>query len=209
MSLSPATTWALVTTTPGAATQPLPSIPSPQAVPYTRTTLGRAAATPPERRTRREGPATSAAGPCTDGSGSSRASASRIGPDGGSSWSSARRIVDPRRSERSGVEPVESSATAPTIQAMPRPTQAVSAAPSSPSICLKPGIRSHERTREPRPSSPLANTPPASSAPTRPNSGAYGDRAPWSSSSGAIRVPRKAPSAKPTSDSAPTTNPCR
>ena len=38
MSSSPATTWALVTTRPGAATQPEPSIPSPQAVPRTRTT---------------------------------------------------------------------------------------------------------------------------------------------------------------------------
>ena len=38
VSSSPATTWALVTTRPGAATQPEPSTPSPQAVPRTRTT---------------------------------------------------------------------------------------------------------------------------------------------------------------------------
>ena len=80
---SPATTWALVTTSPGAATQPLPSIPSPQAVPNTRTTLRRAARTEPSRRIARVGVETSADGPCTDGSGSNRASALRIGPDGG------------------------------------------------------------------------------------------------------------------------------
>ena len=38
VSSSPATTWALVTTMPGAATQPEPSTPRPQAVPSTRTT---------------------------------------------------------------------------------------------------------------------------------------------------------------------------
>ncbi len=38
VSSSPATTWALVTTSPGAPTQPEPSTPSPQAVPSTRTT---------------------------------------------------------------------------------------------------------------------------------------------------------------------------
>ena len=39
MSSSPATTWALVTTSPGPATHPEPSSPSPQAVPSTLTTL--------------------------------------------------------------------------------------------------------------------------------------------------------------------------
>ena len=50
VSDSPATTWALVTTTPGAATQPLPSMPSPHAVPNTRTTLAPAPRTPRRRR---------------------------------------------------------------------------------------------------------------------------------------------------------------
>ena len=94
------------------------------------------------------------------------------------------------------------------IQAMPSPTHAVSAAPSRPSTVRRPGIRSAERTRVPSPSRPLANTPPTSSAPSRPNSGAYGERSPWLSSSGASRVPRNAPTANPTSDSAPTMNPC-
>ena len=41
----PATTWAFVTTSPRATTQPDPSIPSPQATPRIRTTLARAART--------------------------------------------------------------------------------------------------------------------------------------------------------------------
>ena len=75
-------------------------------------------------------------------------------------------------SVRSGRDADASRATAPMIQAIPRPTHAVSAAPSSPSTVRRPGIRSAERTRVPSPSRPLANTPPASSAPSRPNSGA-------------------------------------
>ena len=43
----------------------------------------------------------------------------------------------------------------------PRPTQAVSTAPSSPSTVRSPGSRRRERTRAPRPSRPLASTPPA------------------------------------------------
>ena len=49
VSLSPATTCALVTTRSGAATQPEPSIARPQAVPSTRTTLRRGARTPGRR----------------------------------------------------------------------------------------------------------------------------------------------------------------
>ena len=85
VSLSPATTCALVTTRPGATTQPLPSIPRPHAVPTTRTTLPAAERTPRAARIPGAGGETSAAGPWTDGSGSKRASAWRIGPDGGSS----------------------------------------------------------------------------------------------------------------------------
>src|SRR5512133_1061807 len=75
VSLSPATTWAAVTTVPGAATQPDPSIPSPHAVPITRTTLGAAARTPGRRRTAGFGAGTSAKGPPSAGNGSMRASA--------------------------------------------------------------------------------------------------------------------------------------
>ena len=47
----PATTCAFVTTRPGAATQPEPSIPSPHAFPITRTTLSAASLTPVEPST--------------------------------------------------------------------------------------------------------------------------------------------------------------
>ena len=50
-SSTPATTCALVTTRPVAATQPEPSIPSPHALPTTRTTLGAALLTPAESST--------------------------------------------------------------------------------------------------------------------------------------------------------------
>ena len=77
VSSSPATTCAAVTTTPGRATQPLPSMPSPQAVPTMRTTLGAAARTPGRARTvgrrRRSAPG----GPASSGNGSTRASAFR------------------------------------------------------------------------------------------------------------------------------------
>src|SRR5262249_22645835 len=67
VSLSPATTCAAVTTVCGAATQPEPSMPSPHAVPTTRTTLGAAARTPGRRRTAGLGGGTSAGGPARGG----------------------------------------------------------------------------------------------------------------------------------------------
>ena len=105
---------------------------------------------PARRSARRRGPpgavampggggGTCAAGPVTDGSGSNRASAFRIGPDGGRIWLSSRRIAERWMSVRSVVEPVDSSATAPRIHAIPSPTQAVSAAPSRPSTGAQPG----------------------------------------------------------------------
>ena len=102
----------------------------------------RAPMTPLVRRIAAFGRATSASGPVTDGSGSKRASALRIPPDGGSSVLSSWRIADCCMSRRSGIEPEASSATAPTIHAIPSPTHAVSAAPSSPSIVRSPGRRS-------------------------------------------------------------------
>ena len=145
MSLSPATTCALVTTSPGEPTQPLPSIPRPQAVPTTLTTLVRAVMTPRLARIPRRGGGTSAAGPRTDGSGSNRDSALRIGPDGGSSWLSPRRIAERWMSARRLSEPDDCTAIAPMIHAIPSPTHAVSTAPSIPSTVRSPGNRSSER----------------------------------------------------------------
>ena len=62
-SSTPATTCAFVTTSPGPATQPEPSIPSPQASPTTRTTLSAAALTPADSRTAGSGASTLAPGP--------------------------------------------------------------------------------------------------------------------------------------------------
>ena len=75
VSSSPATTCAAVTTTPGLATQPLPSMPSPQAVPTMRTTLGAAARTPGRARTRGSGASVGTGGPAMLGNGSTRLSA--------------------------------------------------------------------------------------------------------------------------------------
>ena len=110
----------------------------------------------------------------------------RIGPDGGSSWLSSRRIAERwmSRAQRLGAWST-ASATAPTIHAIPSPTHAVKHAPSSPSTARSPGSRSADRARTPSPSKPLASTPPASSAPIRPNSGAYCECEPPGSSSGA------------------------
>ena len=70
MSLSPATTCAAVTASPSPATQPLPAMPSPHAVPKTRTTLGAARRTPGCASTAGSGGSTIAAGPASAGNGS-------------------------------------------------------------------------------------------------------------------------------------------
>src|SRR5688572_13326834 len=71
----PATTCAAVTTSSGAATQPLPETPRPHAVPSTFNTDGDAWRTDGSESTRGSGAATGAAGPVIAGNGSTRASA--------------------------------------------------------------------------------------------------------------------------------------
>ncbi len=176
-------------------------------MPSTFTTLGAAARTPGAPTMLPGGAGTLAAGPRTDGSGSIRASACRIGPDGGSSSFSPWRIAERWMSRWSTAELVDCSAIAPTIHAIPSATDAVSAAPSTPSTIRSPGSRRNIRARAPIPSNPLASTAPASSAPSSPNSGAYCECEPPGRISGASRVPRNAPSPKPTSDRAPTMKP--
>ena len=145
---------------------------SPQAVPMTRTTLRDAALIAGAAATRGAGGATSGEGPETWGSGSRRASAFRIGPDGGSSVFSSRRIAERWMSARSLLALGAWAATAARIHTMPRPSAALSAAPSSPSSSPRPGTISARRRRRPMPSSPLARIAPANSAPTRPKAGA-------------------------------------
>ena len=146
---------------PAPATQPLPSMPRPQAVPSTRTTLrARRRARRGAARIPASGAGTSAAGPRTAGSGSKRASALRIGPDGGSSWLSSRRIAERWMSARSGGEPEDWSATAPTIHAIPRPdARGQRRARAAPSTVRRPGSRSAERACTPMPSKPAGQHP--------------------------------------------------
>src|SRR5205823_371490 len=84
VSSSPATTWALVTTRPGAATQPEPSTPRPHAVPSTLVTESPAASTPGAEAIAGSGGPTLACGPRTGGVGSTRRSTLSSGPEGGS-----------------------------------------------------------------------------------------------------------------------------
>jgi hypothetical protein len=168
----PATTCALVTTTPGRTTQPEPSTPRPQAVPRMRTTLGAAARTCGSRATAARGAGTSAFGPSMVGNGSKRASALRIGPLGGrtslSRLSTAERWMSPRSSRAPGV----CSATAPNSHARPSPTHALSSAPSSPSTIPSPGSRTSVRTCRPIVSRPNARSAPTNRAPRSAKSGA-------------------------------------
>ena len=82
----PATTCALVTTTPSPATQPLPCTPEPAGrAEHAGPRCGPPRAPPGRGRSSQFGrPARPASGPSICGNGSKRASACRIGPDGGS-----------------------------------------------------------------------------------------------------------------------------
>ena len=88
---------------------------------------------------RGSGGATPGAGPVIEGSGSRRASAPRIGPDGGSSSLSSRRITERWMSARSCDSPAAWAATAAAIHTIPRPTATPRAAPSTPSSTPSPG----------------------------------------------------------------------
>ena len=103
-SRTPATTWAFVTTRPGPAIQPEPSIPRPQAVPVTRTTDGAACLTPGRFAMLGSGGATAASGPGIESNGSTRAIAS-IRRWGGNSRLIRSRIFDACTSRRRSVWP--------------------------------------------------------------------------------------------------------
>ena len=85
--------------------QPLPCTPRPQAVPSTRTTPRPAARTSGSRAIAAFGRGTFADGPRIDGNGSKRASARRIGPDGGRTVLSRRRIAERWIGSRSSRAP--------------------------------------------------------------------------------------------------------
>ena len=195
VSFWPATTWALVTTIPSPATQPEPSTPSPQAVPSTFTTLRAAASTCGSPTIPADGACTRTSGPSMRGNGSRFSSAVSSPLVGGRivfrRWSTYERWTAWRSS------PPEPSATAPSTQTIPSPTQAVSAAPRRPSSALPAGVRTRARNRLPTPSKPIASTAPAVSAPIRPKAGAQPESAPSESTSGPTLVPTHAPIAKP------------
>ena len=144
----------------------------------------------------------------TDGSGSNRASAFRIGAGGRQQLVELledRRALDVRRSD---IEPVVWSATRADDPRDPEP-DARGQRRAEHSVDLpQPGDPQRRAGADPEPLEATGEHPPASSAPIRPNSGAYGECEPPGSSSGPSRVPRNAPSPNPTSDSAPTMNPC-
>ena len=209
VSCSPATTCALVTTTPSPATQPEPSTPRPHAVPSTRTRLPAAARTCGSRAIREVGACTSPTpGPPIRGSGSKRASALRMKPDGGRTSLSARRIADRWMSRRS-PSPGVCSSTEPAIQTSPSARTAPRAAPRPPSSARTPGSRTADRSAVPATSSAVAQTEPRITAPPSANSGAYGECEPSDSTSGPMRLPRKAPAPNPTSWRAPMMKPWR
>ena len=134
----PATTWALVTTIPSPATQPLPCTPSPQAVPSTRTTLcgglahlrvagdlrvRRRHVRPRARRSR--------------GTGRSGRAPAGSGPTAAGAALSSLRIADCWIGSRSSRAPGVWSATAPPIQTRPSPSAPTSTAPPMPSSTPK------------------------------------------------------------------------
>ncbi len=180
VSLSPATTCALVTTRPGAAIQPDPSTPSPQAVPSTRTTLSPAACTSGSCAIFESGAATFGLGPWTATRGSMRCSALISELDGGNVSLSARRIAERWTAVRRPFAPGALRATAPKSHATPRATTTRSSAPPDASAIATPRRRPAGPSRRRRiasaiPSSETATIPPISSAPARAVAGAYGE----------------------------------
>ena len=98
-----------------------------------RATLALARRTSASATMPRVGGGTPASGPRMVGNGSTRESALRIGPDGGSTSFSRWRISERWMSLRSSLAPGVWSATAPPIQARPRPRAPISSAPPIPS----------------------------------------------------------------------------
>ena len=196
-----------MTTTPGAATQPLPEIPSPHAVPRTRTTLAAAARTSGSRAIWLVG-AAGIGGPAIDGNGSTRASAfsSRSGGTISFSRCSTSERCTSWRSER---WPGSRSATAPTIQTSAIPAAAPRTRPPAVSSARSGGKRIAARKNEPAIEPSASSTAAPITAPARATSGAYGECAPPLSTTGAIRAPITAPATMPVIASRLATSPFR
>ena len=203
VSCSPATTWAAVTTRSRVANHPLPSIPTPHAVPRTRTT-----SPAPETAMCAGGGELGGVGPAIEGNGSMRASSFRR-RRGGTAWSRRRTTSDCCTSRRRLDCPGTSSAVALRTQTRTTPETTPRTRPPKESM-----NRSGERRRPPRTSEPAM--PAAvwrriapSTAPMSPARGVYPEPAPPCRRCGATREPAYAPPASPASESAVTTSPRR
>ena len=206
MSSSPATTWAAVTTSLGATTQPLPSTPSPQAVPSTRTTLGAARRTPGCRSTRGSSGRVGTGGPVRLWNGSIRPSAFRIVLGGTISFRRCS-TTDRCTERRSCAWPGSWSAIAPSTQTATRPTSAPVSTPNAESTARR-FRRSRLLSAAPSELPTTSNRTASETAPTTAITGAYGELEPSDSRTGASRAPRSAPTTRPASESPLHTKPC-
>src|SRR5215217_1440965 len=189
VTTSPATTWALVTTMSGAATQPVPSMPIPQATPVTRTTREAAACTSGSLMMLASGSATSASGPWKRGMGSSLLSACARRLEGILSFRTViipDSCMDGCRDANSGVPSAKAAATQTRVRESVAPR-------------IAPPARS-------RTSPSTANATMLTSVMIEPKTGSLPLR---SSTAGTSLDPRIAPSTTPTSERAPARKPVR
>src|SRR4051794_20979379 len=208
VSLSPATTCAAVTMRSPRTNQPVPSTPTPQAVPITRTTACDARRITGSRSTFVVGGTPGARGPAIDGNGSMRASRCRR-RRGGTRSSRRRTISERRTASRNPVCPGTSSAVAPSTQTKASPVTAPNASPPSESR-MRNGVRRRPpRTTEPAREATVCRSVAPRIAPTRLESGAHCEAEPPCSRCGASRDPTYAPATRPRSESAPAINPRR
>ena len=195
VSCSPATTCAFVSTSPGATTQPEPSMPRPHAVPTTRTTL------PAERGDRRS-PRRRAAAAARPARSGPRPSRQRVDPgervehDAGRRHqlvqaAQDRRALDVAAQRCAARERERHHAEHPRDAERHRRAQ-------QPRRARRRAARGRGRAAPgaaacPRPPMPVARIAPAVSAPSSPKIGAYGEARPAGSSASATRVPTIAP----------------
>ena len=175
VSSSPATTWALVTISPG-ADRPARALDA-EAAGGAEHPHDRAAGAAARRgRSRSPGRARrpAAVGPTIDGAGSTRSSALQDRPRG------RQHVVEAAQDQRAldvAAQPrglrARAGATAPKTQAKPSATEAISAAPPAPSARCSDGAPDQPRPQpRAKPSSVTAISAPTSSAPSAAQSGA-------------------------------------
>ena len=170
VSFWPATTWAAVTTRFARATQPVPSTPTPQAVPSTRTTLGVARRTPGSCTSLGSGGGTDAPGPAIVGNGSMRASALSRSVGGMTLFRRCSK-AEPCAPRRRSVWPGKSSATAPRTQTSVSPASAPRTSPPVESNVLSFGLSIRVRSAAPASVPSVSSRIAPTAAPARAASG--------------------------------------